>query len=279
MNIAALLETPFIRYLMRLQKNVQEDYIGLVAGGVAFYFFLGAFPALTALISIYGLFADPDFITDQLTLLEGFIPPESLSILTDQAVKIAGTGAAALSFGLLMGIVLTVYSATKGVKALIQGMNIAYALTENRNIVRLNAKAFSLTLIMMIYMVFALSLVAFMPALFNILHLPAYITDPLLTMRWPLLMLSAMTGLQILYYLGPAHEKPEWRWLSWGAVVATILWVAGCSLFSLFVSNFGNYNETYGSLGAVAVLLLWFWLSALVVILGAEINAARRVRV
>lgn len=274
MNFQLLIENKRVQYLLRLNSNIQEDYIGLVAGGVAFYFFLAAFPALAALISVYGLFSNPSFIAKQLQLLQGFLPPESLEILSDQALDITTSSATALSFGLFMGIALTIYSATKGVKALMQGLNIAFNLKERRNIVILNGTAFTLTFVLMVYFLFSLSLVAFMPAIFNFLYMPEYITKPLLLLRWPLLMLSAMVGLQMLYYYGPNHYTRRWKWISWGAVIATILWIGGCNLFSLFVSNFGNYNETYGSLGAVAVLLLWFWLSALIVLIGAEINAA-----
>ncbi len=269
-----LLEHPFARYLLRLNSNIQEDFIGLVAGGVAFYFFLAAFPAIAALISLYGLFSNPSFILDQFVLLENYLPPESLKILSDQALAITTSSGTALSFGLFMGLFLTIYSATKGVKALIQGLNIAYNIKERRNIIMLNGVAFMLTLGMMVYCLFALSLVAFMPALFNFLYIPEEIAKILLLSRWPVLMFSAMIGLQILFYHAPNHKKRHWQWISPGSIIATLLWLAGCNLFSIFVFNFGNYNETYGSLGAVAVLLLWFWLSALIVLIGAEINAA-----
>lgn len=278
MNIKKLLDHPAAQYLLRLNSNIQEDYIGLVAGGVAFYFFLAAFPAIAALISLYGLFSNPTFVMDQLNLLENFLPPESLKILSDQAMAISTSSGTALSFGLFMGLFLTVYSATKGVKALIQGLNITFNLREHRNIIVLNGTAFTLTLGMMVYFLFALSLVAFMPAIFNFLYIPGEIASFLLFSRWPLLMLSAIIGLQILFYFAPNHAKREWRWISPGAIIATLLWLAGCNLFSIFVSNFGNYNETYGSLGAVAVLLLWFWISGLIVLFGAEINAAFRER-
>jgi len=263
-----------MQYLKRLYDNVQEDFIGLLAGGIAFYFFLASFPALTALISLYGIFSDPHFVSDQLKLLHRFLPPESLKILADQALSITSSSTAALSLGFFMGVVLTIYSTTKGVKALIQGLNIAYNEKERRNLIRLNITAFTLTFVMMAYFLFSLSLIALMPAAFAFMHLPDYMTGPLLHLRWPLLLLTAVIGLEMVYYYGPSHTKPKWQWLSWGSVLATLVWLAGCNLFSIFVSNFGKYNETYGSLGAVAVLMLWFWLSAIIVLLGAEVNAS-----
>lgn len=272
--INSLLHHPAMQYLARLLRNTSEDYIGLLAAGIAFYFFMAAFPALAALISLYGLFSDPAFIPDQLAYLETLLPPESLKILADQATAIASSNNATLGLGFIAGVVLAIFSTTKGVAALIKGLNIAYAVRERRNILMLNYTAFTLTFGMMIYMLFALTLIALMPAFFNIIHVPDYITTWLLTTRWPLLLLSGMVGLQIIYHFAPNHMERRWQWVSPGSVIATLLWLGGSSLFSVFVSNFGNYNETYGSLGAVAVLLLWFWLSGLTILFGAEVNAA-----
>lgn len=263
-----------VRHVRDLYCRVQGNYIGLVAAGVAFYFFMGAFPALAALISLYGLFSDPRFITEQMEGLSNFLPPDSFNILVGQARAIAGSSGAALSLGLVSGIVLTIYSATKGVNALIKGFNIAYDKKETRNIVTLQGTAFFLTFVLMIYFLMSLVLVAFIPAFFQFIRLPDAVMTAALSLRWPILFCLAVVGLEILYYFGPNLKRPKWQWMSWGSFIATLLWLACSSLFSLFVSNFGNYNETYGSLGAVAVLLLWFWLSAIMILFGAEINAA-----
>lgn len=272
--ILALMNWAPLRYVWGLYNRAQDNLLGLVAAGVAFYFFMGAFPALAALISLYGLFSDPVFITDQLEGFSRFLPPDSFNILVGQARAIAGTSEAALSLGLVFGIVLTIYSATKGVKALIKGFNIAYGQKETRNIVALSATAFFLTFVLMVYFLLSLMLVAFMPAFFQLIHLPELIMASALSLRWPVLFCLAVMGLEILYYYGPNFKRPKWQWMSWGSFIATVLWLICSSFFSLFVSNFGNYNETYGSLGAVAVLLLWFWISAMMILFGAEINAA-----
>ncbi|PZQ47370.1 MAG: hypothetical protein DI551_03495 [Micavibrio aeruginosavorus] len=273
------LKNPAVQYLLRLFQNIGDDYIGLLAAGVAFYFFMASFPAIAAAISLYGLFSDPAFVTDQMGNLANFMPAESLKILEDQATSISASNTAALGLGFLVGILLAIYSTTKGVNALIAGLNIAFNLRETRNILILNYTAFVLTFVMMAYMLFALSMIALMPAFFHFLHIPDSIATPLLMLRWPLLLLSAALGVQLIYNFAPcwrSHEggRPKRKWLSWGAATATLFWVGGSSLFSLFVSNFGNYNETYGSLGAVAVLLLWFWLNALTILFGAEVNAS-----
>ncbi len=276
MNFKELMDSRAAQYFLRLFQNLSEDYIGLLAAGVAFYFFLAAFPAIASVISIYGIFSDPKFVTAQIEELARFIPPESFKILHDQAQEIASADPAALGLGVLVGIGLTLFSTAKGVGALIRGLNIAYNTRERRNILVFNSVSFLLTFVMLGYVLFALSLIAFLPAFFALIHMPQSITDIYLFLRWPLLMLSAMIGLQMIYFYAPCHTKREWKWFSWGALVATLFWVGGSSLFSLFVTNFGKYNETYGSLGAVAVLLLWFWLSALTILLGAEINASFR---
>lgn len=272
--IRKTLDNPVVQYFLRLFQNVSEDYIGLLAAGVAFYFFMAAFPAIAAAISLYGLFSDPAFIPDQLSHLQRFLPEASLKILADQASSIAASDQAALGLGFVVGVILALYSTTRGVSALIQGLNIAYNLKERRNILVLNYTAFMLTFVIMAYMLFALTLIALMPVFFNIIHIPEDIATWLLMLRWPLLLLSAMVGIQMIYHFAPDHQTHKWRPISVGSIVATLFWLGGSSLFSLFVSNFGNYNETYGSLGAVAVLLLWFWLNALTILFGAEVNVA-----
>lgn len=275
LDLKALKTQPSVQFLLRLYQNLEEDFIGLLAAGVAFYFFLAAFPAIAAMISLYGLFSDPSFVTRQIETLAPFVPRDSLKILADQATAIAASSSAALGLGVIVGIALTIYSTAKGVNALIKGLNIAYNVRERRNILYRNYVAFILTFVLMGYILFSLSLIAFMPALFNIFYLPAVITAPLLSLRWPLLLFSGAVGLQILYNHAPCHAKENKKnmpWITYGSVCATLFWIGGSSLFSMFITNFGQYNEVYGSLGAVVVLLLWFWLSAICILLGAEIN-------
>ncbi len=275
--LKSLQKSASIQFILRLHKNLHEDYIGLLAAGVAFYFFLAAFPAIAAMISLYGLFADPSFVTLQIQSLAPFLPKESLAILSSQAVAIAAGSDTALGMGFVLGIILTIYTTAKGVGALIKGLNIAYNLREKRNILYRNYLSFTLTFLMLGYTLFALTLIALLPALFQFLHFPDAIVYLILSLRWILLLLSGAVGLQIVYNHAPCHQKEAKKnmpWITWGALLATLLWVAGSSVFSLFVTNFGQYNETYGSLAAVVVLLVWFWLNALCILLGAEINTS-----
>lgn len=267
---------PFVGWidiLVRVKKKIAFDFIGLIAAGVAFFFLLAVFPALAAMISLYGLIADPAMIADQFNRLAAFMPPEALRIIETQAATMIEASGAALSVSLILSLLFMIFSATRGVKALIKGFNIAYNEKERRNLLKLNLIAYALTVLMIFYFLGSLALVAVMPAIFGFFAVPEDIAAILMWLRWPILFVLASIGLQVLYRFGPCRTRARWRWLSFGSFVATLLWIIGSSLFSLFVSNFGNFNEMYGSISAVIILLLWFWLSALFILLGAEINA------
>ncbi len=262
--------------LYNLYVNTNEDYLGLIAAGIAFYFLMAAFPALAAAVSLYGIFSDPNFISDQINLLSRFLPKEALAIFANQATSLVSSSNSALSISFLISVVFALYSATKGVGSLIKGLNIAYNEKEKRKFFRLALTGFMLTFVLLAYLLGALTLIAGLPAFFNIIHLPDFTSDIYLVLRWPLLFMTALFGLEILYFYGPSHTKPRWQWISPGSFIATILWLIVSSGFSLFVTHFGKYNETYGSISAIIVLLLWFWLSAMTILMGAEINQSFR---
>ncbi len=261
-------------FLLALKKNLDQDYIGLLAAGIAFYFLLASFPALAAAVSLYGIFSDPQFVARQFDLLHHFLPPDAVKILVEQARSIAAGDERVLGVSFVISTALAIYSATKGVNALIQGLNIAYNLGENRSFIKRNFNTLLLTLVMMIYFLVSLSLVAILPVVIHLLPVSDSIETFLLGLRWLLLTIMAVIGLEIFYGYGPAWPQLRWRWFSKGSCTATILWLIASILFSTFVTNFGSYNETYGSLSAVVVLLLWFWMSALTILFGAEINAS-----
>ncbi len=259
--------------LIELYGNVSEDYLGLVAAGIAFYFLMGSFPAMAAAISLYGIFSDPHFVSDQINLLSQFLPKDALDIFARQATSLVDAGSGTLGVGFIVSVVFTIYSATKGVGALIKGLNIAYNEKERRGFFELSLTGFVLTFVLMVYLLMALSLIAGLPVLFKFIHLPEITSTIYLHLRWPLLLFTALIGLEILYFYGPSHTKPRrWYWMSIGSVAATLMWLAISYGFSTFVTHFGKFNETYGSISAIIILLLWFWLSALTILIGAEIN-------
>lgn len=267
MNRMVVLEKFF-----RLYKNISSDNLNFIAAGIAFYFLMAAFPALAAAISLYGLFSDPKIIGDQITMVGKFMPQDVVNIFAAQAEGVLSSSDRSLGIGFLVSILIALFSATKGVGAIIKGLNIVYKEKERRNYLVRTLTGYTLTFTLMIYMIVALGLIALMPAIFVMSSVPESYSEILLSLRWPLLFFTAMVGLETVYLFGPSHSQPRFHWISWGSVLATTLWLVVSSLFSMFITHFGKYNETYGSISAIVILLLWFWLSALTILLGAEIN-------
>lgn len=258
--------------LFDLYENINDDALGLVAAGVAFYFLMAVFPALAAIVSLYGIFSDPVFVSDQINLMSRFLPEEAVSIFAGQVDSLLKTGSQTLSISFLISTMFAIYSAAKGVGALIKGLNITYNEREKRGFIRLTLTGFILTAGLIVYMLLALTTVAGLPAFFKLFHFPEITTEIYLFVRWPLLFFTALIGLEILYSFAPSHSRSKWNWISWGSVIATCLWLFASSFFSFFISNFGSYNETYGSISAIVILLLWFWMSAMTILFGAEVN-------
>jgi len=259
--------------LKRVQREQTKDNVSMVAAGVAFYMLFAVVPGLAAAVSIYALVADPAQLQSQIESLSGMMPDQARSILEQQLTRIVSQAGGALTFGLIGGLLLTLWSSTKGMKALMTALNIAYDESESRGFVKLNAVAFALTLGAILGGLLAIALVIVVPVIFEALGLGGLMGTLISWLRWPLLALGFVLALAALYRYAPSRSQPQWQWVSAGAVAATLLWLLGSLAFSIYVRNFGSYNETYGSLGAVVILLMWFWLSAYVVLLGAELNA------
>lgn len=258
--------------LLRTKREIAHDNVSLVAAGVAFYGLLAVFPGIAALVSIYGLVADPTTASQLFTAMPG-LPIEAREILVAQAEKVASAPASTLGLSLVGALLLTIYSASRAVSAIITALNISYGESETRGFVRLSLLSFALTAGILVFGVLALGFIVAVPAVIDALHLPTWLATILHLLPWPLLGVAAVGVLAMLYRLGPARRQPSWAWLRVGAAVATVLWLVGSAGFSFYVANFGSYNETYGSVGALVILLMWFYLSAYVVILGAELNS------
>jgi membrane protein len=239
---------------------------------VAFYGLLALFPAIAALISIWALAFDPLQIEQQIEGLSSLLPPDAAAIVKEQAHTVA-ENVGGLSVGAALGILLALYGAAKGMKALIEGLNIIYDEQEERGFIRLNLVALGLMLVVIVAMIVAIGAIIIVPVLLNTIGLGPIAETLLGLLRWPILFGVALIVLAILYRYGPSRAPARWRWVRWGAAIATAVWTLGSIAFSIYVQNFGSYNETYGSLGAVVILLMWFWLSAFIVLLGAELNS------
>jgi membrane protein len=258
--------------LLRTWNEVGGDHVSLIAAGVGFYGLLALFPAIAAMIAIWGLLFDPQQIEQQIETVSGLLPQDAAAIVTAQARKVAG-GGGGLSLTAAGGILFALYSASKGMKALMEGLNIIYDEEEERGFFKLNLIALGLTLLMIVAMIAALGAIIIVPILLSFLGLGPVAETLANLLRWPLLFVVALFAMAVIYRYGPSRAQPRWRWVSWGAAIATIIWIIGSIGFSIYVQNFGSYNETYGSIGAVIILLMWFWLSAFIVLLGAELNS------
>lgn len=259
--------------LLRVKNEVTEDNIGLVAAGVAFYFLLAVFPMLTAFLSIYGLAFDPAEAREQIASLADVLPEDARSILTEQTDQLTAGSASALGLGAAFSILVALWSARKGTTAMTIALNIVYEEKDERSMVRQILLSFLLTLGLIVFFIVALGIVAAAPIAFQLLGMGGIAATAMDILRWPILGLLAVTALSALYRFCPDRQSAQWRWLAPGAVVAVLLWLVTSGLFSWYVSNFGNYNETYGSVGAVIILLFWFYLTAYIFLLGAELDA------
>lgn len=257
----------------RVYLQIQEDRLLAVAAGVVFYGLLALFPALAALVSLYGLFANPTTISNHLSLLSNIIPESSLSILYGEVTRLTQTSSGSLSLGFALGLVLALWSANAGMKAIIDALNVVYDERERRSFVRLTLVAFAFTLGALIFVIVALSAIVVLPLVLSWVGLGSSLAQWISVLRWPVLFVIILIWLAVLYRYGPSRRPAKWRWLTTGSLAATTAWLLGSALFSWYLENFANYDATYGSLGAAIGLMMWLWLSAIVILFGAELDA------
>jgi membrane protein len=259
--------------LLRTKDEIARDRVSLVAAGLAFYTLLSIFPAIAAIVSVYGLVADAGEVQRHFLAVADLVPDEVRSLLADQMTRVAGGNTGSLSFAALLGLVIALWSASRGTQAFMMAMNVAYNEREKRGIVRQNLIALALTLCLLLFSALALVATVFVPAMVASLGAEGTRGWLLTLLRWPLLAAFFMVALAVLYRLAPSRNDAKWRWVTPGSIVAVLLWLVASMAFSFYIGNFASYNQTYGSLGAVVGVLIWFWVSAFLVILGAELNA------
>lgn len=257
----------------RVYDKIQRDRVLLVAAGVSYYGLLALFPAIAALVSLYGLFADPETIKDQLSMLEGIVPEGAIQVVGDQISRIQAQGGGKLGLYFFIGLAISLWSANAGVKSIFDALNIVYEEDERRSFLQYNLQSLMFTLGGIAFATLAVTGIVVLPAVLSFVGLESMAGTIIAALRWPLLLVVILLGLALLYRYGPSRERAEWRWVTWGSGITAVVWLAGSMLFSWYVSNFGNFNETYGSLGAVIGFMIWMWLSATIVLVGAEINA------
>ncbi len=257
----------------RSYKEFSDDRILAVSAGVTFYALLAIFPAITALVSLYGLAADRTTLSQHLAILSNVVPQGGLEIVSDQLTRLASQPDTSLGIGFLLGLGAAVWSANAGVKAMFDALNVAYDETEKRGFVHLNLVSLAFTGGAILFLLMGLTAIAVIPIALGYLGLPSFSDTLISGARWPLMFAIALFCVSILYRFGPSRSYAKWRWITPGGAVASALWIVTSLGFSWYATNFGSYNETYGTLGAVIGFMTWIWLSAAVVLLGAELNA------
>jgi membrane protein len=259
--------------MWRVYGEIEDDRILAVAAGVTFYGLLALFPALAAFVSLYGLVADPGTISEHLTALGGFLPGGALDVISEQVKRITTGNDTALGFAFFSGLAVSLWSANAGVKAVFDALNVAYEEKEKRSFIVLNLVSLAFTFGGIVFIILAMTGIVVVPVILKYIGLGG-VTDWLVWIgRWPALLVVTIGALAVLYRYGPSRERAQWRWLAPGGILAAVGWMIFSMLFSWYVGSFGNYNETYGSLGAVVGFLTWMWLSVTIILVGAELNA------
>lgn len=264
--------------LKRLVKAFDEDRILANAAAVTFYSILALFPALGALVSLYGLFNTPSDVEDQMRALSGFVPAGGMQVVSDQLHSLATGDSGSLSFRLVVGLATALWSANSGVKGLFDALNAAYEVQEKRSFLKLTVISFAFTLAGLAFVLLAMAAVVVLPAVLNFVGVGNSLDTMLRLVRWPVLLIFVGLILATIYRYGPSRKAPKWRWVTWGSGFASVAWIVLSVLFSWYVTNFGNYNKTYGSLGAVIGFMTWIWLSVAIVLIGGELNRETEAR-
>jgi len=259
--------------LWRVYNEFFADRITLIAAGASFYLLLALFPALAAFVALYGFVADPVTIADHIAFLGSVLPSGGVDLIKTQLQSLASANNAALSFAFIFGLLFALWSANGGIKTLFEALNVAYDETEKRSFIWLNVVSLLFTLGAIVIGILFIVCVGIVPAILAFAGLSG--SEKLLVslLRWPVLILASAAAISVLYRYGPSRERAKWRWVTWGSVFASLAWIVTSILFSWYLANFADYNATYGSLGAVIGFMLWTWLSVVILLIGAELNA------
>ena len=258
---------------LRVKDEVGDDHMVLAAAGVAFFAFLAVIPALAATVSIAGLATSPSSASQRIEDLLGGLPAEAKELLSTQLESMAGRSGGSLSVGLVVAVALSLWSASGGMGHLVEGINVAYDEHDDRNLFVRKGLALALTVGAIVFLVAAMVAITALPAILDATRLPSWLSTVLEYVSWPALMIGFAIGVAVLYRYAPDRDEPKWQWVSWGAVVAVVLWIVASVGFRIYVATFGSYGESYGSLAAVVVLLLFLFITSFVILLGAQINS------
>lgn len=259
--------------LLRTYHEIQSDRLLALAAAVVFYSLIALFPAIAAGVSSYALFADAATITKHLSIAADIVPAGTLDLLSEEITRIAAQSEGKLTFGFIVGLGVALWSSNAGMKSMFDALNVIYDEEEKRGLIRLNLVSLLFTACAIAAAGLAIALVVVFPLLLAAFGLTSLDYPAIGYLRWPVMFAMIILGLAVLYRYGPSRRSAKWRWISVGSVLAGLAWLAVSSLFSWYLGNFANYNATYGALGAVVGLMMWMWLSTIVVLIGAELNS------
>jgi membrane protein len=259
--------------LWRTYQQISEDRLLAVAAGVVFYGLLALFPAITAVVSLYGLFAKASTINEHLSLVAGFLPGAGVDLVQEQVNRLVAKGDAKLGFGFIFGLGLALWSANAGMKAIMDALNVVYEEKEKRGFIKLNLVSLAFTVAAIAAVLLAIGAVVVLPLVLGYIGLASVSGLVLSILRWPLLLALIIIGLAVLYRFGPSRREPRWQWLTVGSVLAAVAWVVSSALLSWYLERFAHYDATYGSLGAGIGLMMWMWISSIVILFGAQLNS------
>ncbi len=257
----------------RVKAQLAADQIQIVSAGIAFYLFLSLFPILAATVATYGLITDPSEAETQIGGLKDFLPTDVFKVVGEMIRAIASEASSTLGWSVIFSILLSIWGANKGTKAMVKGLNIAYNETEKRGFFHLNLITLGLTLGIFVVGLVMITLVAGVPLVAGNVDMPPTLASAMKVIRWPILAVMVTGVLGVLYRWAPSRDAPKWSWVSPGSLVSALLWLAGSALFSAYIDNFGSMSKTYGPFAAVVTLMLWLFVTAYIVLLGAEIKS------
>ncbi|MDQ7728676.1 YihY/virulence factor BrkB family protein [Halomonas sp. SpR8] len=256
----------------RVVRAARRNRLTMLAAGVAFYALLALFPTIAAVISLWGLLFDPYEAGQQLYEISRFMPPDAAELIDKQAQEVVESAESGSFHGALAGLLIAMFIASKGVAVLVIGLNVVYGESEKRSLLHRSTVLVSLTFGLIFMTLVSLAFIAIVPVVVNALAIDQPLNRILQWLRWPALLLMMSMLIALLYRYAPYRRSAQWSWLSYGTLLATVMWLLGSGGLSLYVRYFSTFSELYGSLGAVVALMLWFWLSAFVVLFGAEVN-------
>jgi len=259
--------------LLRVYARLSRDRVVLVAAGIAFYSILALFPAIAAIVALYGLFADPSSIAAHLDSFAGVLPEGAIEVVKQEIGRVAAQGNSTLGFTFIVGLAVSIWSANAGMKSLFDGLNVVYEEEEKRGLIHLNLVSLAFTVGAILFLIGSMAAIVVLPLLLDHLGLTQSTDIVVRIGRWPVMLLAVAVALSVVYRYGASRDLPRWRWITWGSAFASILWLAASVLFSWYAANFGSYNKTYGSLGAIIGFMVWIWLSTIIILVGAEIDA------